>query len=71
MAQGRRNEEWYFWASLESLIANVHRDRRKTSEYKIEHFHPYLARSKPRKTMGEFFAVAKAHFKPEGAAPAA
>ena len=46
MAEARQREQWNHTASLLALLANCHRDPKKTRPYKPAQFHPH---GRPRK----------------------
>jgi hypothetical protein len=41
MAEARQRDEWNHTSSLLALLANCHRDPRKTRPYKPSQFHPH------------------------------
>ncbi len=48
MAEGRAEESWGRMASLMALIANCHRDP-KRSPFKVKDFNPMVGRRRPAK----------------------
>jgi hypothetical protein len=48
MAEGKNKALWCHTSSLMALIANCHRDPKKTSPYKPDHFNPYAKRDEGR-----------------------
>jgi hypothetical protein len=49
MAEARGRDEWSRTASLMALLANCHRDPKKTRVFKPRQFYPFSRRSKPLK----------------------
>ena len=52
MAEARQRDAWAHTASILSLIANAHRDPRKTRSFKPADFDPFSARNKTVPTVG-------------------
>jgi hypothetical protein len=48
MAEGRNKVLWCHTSSLMALIANCHRDPKKTSQYRPDDFNPYTKRDEGR-----------------------
>jgi hypothetical protein len=44
MAEARSRERWDHTASVMALLANLHRDPRKSRVFRPEDFHPYRPR---------------------------
>jgi hypothetical protein len=42
MAEARQEEAWNHTAAVLSLLANIHRDPKRSRPYKPADFHPYL-----------------------------
>ncbi len=53
MAEGRSRDEWARTSSLLALIANAHRDPKKTRGYKPGDFNPFAAPAKVAKVSVE------------------
>jgi hypothetical protein len=49
MAEGRSRDEWARTSSLLALIANAHRDRKKTRAFKPSDFDPFAKPTRPIK----------------------
>ena len=65
MAEARERSEWARASALMALIANAHRDPKKTRPFQVADFHPYLrAQSAPKTTVG--VAALKAIFVDRG-----
>jgi hypothetical protein len=47
MADAKRMEDWNHTASLLAILANAHRDPKKTRPAKPAEFHPYMKRTTP------------------------
>ncbi|HEY1068411.1 MAG TPA: hypothetical protein VGE52_19970 [Pirellulales bacterium] len=45
MAEGRTREAWNHTSALLALLANIHRDPKKTSPFKPADFHPSVKRA--------------------------
>lgn len=45
MAEGRRKDAWAHTSALLALIANAHRDPKKTRPFEPDDFHPYAKRA--------------------------
>ncbi len=52
MAEARTRQEWARTSSLLALIANVHRDPKKTRPFKPDDFNPLTERSQPTVKVG-------------------
>lgn len=52
MAEARQRDAWTHTASIMSLIANAHRDPKKTRSFKPADFDPFSARNKTVPTVG-------------------
>lgn len=58
MADGRRAEQWVYWSSLMALLANCHRDQKKSKPARPLDFNPYFANPDAnRKTVAELIGV--------------
>ncbi len=49
MAEGRARDEWARMSSLMALIANAHRDPKKTRAFRPRDFDPFAKRHEPVK----------------------
>lgn len=58
-ADGRRFEQWNHTATLIATLANINRDPKKTSAFTMDQFHPFLAKSKAKRSFSEFMGVCK------------
>lgn len=47
MAEARQREQWNHTSSLLALLANCHRDPKKTRPYKPAQFHPHPTKPRP------------------------
>ena len=47
MAEARSREEWNHTSAVLALLANCHRDPKKTKAMKPADFHPHLGRKRP------------------------
>jgi hypothetical protein len=68
MTEGAAVEEWNLVTAQMALLANCHRDAKKSPVFTPLMFHPYAprkTRSKPKASLAGFFAMAKANFKHE------
>lgn len=43
MAEGRQSDQWNHTASVLALLANAHRDPKKSRPFRPEEFHPIAA----------------------------
>jgi len=41
MAEARLDDEWNHTSAVLAMLANIHRDPKKHSAYRPEHFHPF------------------------------
>lgn len=63
MAEGAQRERWNHTAQIVCLLANVHRDPKKSSAYEPKDFHPFHAKkSEPLK--GDWSMLRAAFVKP-------
>lgn len=64
MAEGRRAEEWVWWAEILALTANCHRDTKKSKPVLAESIHPYRAKkkSKNKSAVGDAISAAKSRY---------
>lgn len=47
MAEARTGEQWLHTAAVLALLANAHRDPRKTGPFRPADFHPHLRHKPP------------------------
>ena len=51
MADGHQTEAWNHTAALLAMLANTHRDPKKTRAFKPSDFHPGTRREKPKEAV--------------------
>ncbi|MEX2388190.1 MAG: hypothetical protein WD534_09940 [Phycisphaeraceae bacterium] len=61
MAEAKSRDQWNHTAAVLALIANCHRDPKKTGPFKAEQFHPLAEKPEPvkLKDKNEAFAILK------------
>jgi hypothetical protein len=63
MADGHQTEAWNHTAALLAMLANTHRDPKKTRAFKPSDFHPSARREKPKEAVPKVdISVLKAVF---------
>lgn len=61
MAEGKRAEEWAFWAEHLALTANCHRDPKKRGPITPDMINPYAKRSRKR-PIGDLISMLRGKF---------